>query len=133
MALFVGVGQQDVGDSSGDTVDKQFTPLDIGVRCQRGGLGEHSLNGRCDDMMGYLELGEGSIRASENDQVTQGCPLCSGHPNIGVASIRLQCLIACSYQSWGLGLGLGLKVCHERRVVEGDHEAGPYGQLWFRH
>jgi len=70
VALFVGVRRQYVGDSSGDTVDEQFAPLDIGTGRQRRGLGERGLDGRCDNVMGGLELGEGSIWASENDQVT---------------------------------------------------------------
>ena len=132
MALFVGVGRRNVGDSSGDAVDKQLAPLDVRAGSQRGGLRERGLDGRCYDVMGCLELGEGSIRASEDDQVTRGCPLCSGHPNIGVASIGLQCLIARSHQGWGLGVGLGLKVSRERGVTEGNHEARPRGRLWFR-
>jgi len=132
MALFTGVGWRDVSDSSGNAVNEQFAPLDVRVGHQRGALREHGLDGRCDDVMGCLEFGEGSIWASENNQVTRGCPLRGRHLNVGVVSIRLQCLIACGYQGRGLGLGLGFEVCHERGVAKGDHKARPRGWLWFQ-
>ena len=50
-------------------------------------LRECSLDGRGDDVMRCLELGEVGIRACEYDQVAQGCPLCSGDPHIGMSGV----------------------------------------------
>jgi len=57
------------------------------VGCEQGGLRERSLDGRGDDVMGCLELGEVGVRACEHDQVARGCPLCSRDPHVGMSGI----------------------------------------------
>jgi hypothetical protein len=48
------------------------------------------------DVMGGLELGKGGLWAGKHNKVAQRGPLCSRHPNIGMADFRGKSLIASS-------------------------------------
>ena len=85
MARFSGMGRGIAGDSSGNRIDKQFAPLDIGTGGKGNGAWKGTLDRGDDDVMSGSELSRGGLRARENDKVARGGPLRSGDPDVGVS------------------------------------------------
>ena len=85
VARFSGMGWGIASDSSGNCVDKQLAPLDVGTGGEGNGAGKGTLDRGDDDVMGGSELSRGGFRARENDKVAHGGPLRSGDPDVGVS------------------------------------------------
>jgi hypothetical protein len=105
VAHFSGVSQEDLGNSVGHTVNEQLAPLDVGMGGEGSGSQQGSLDGADNEVVGSLKLGQGSLGTRKHDQVAQGQPLRSSHPNIGVAQFRDKRLIARGDQQRGLAQG----------------------------
>ena len=69
MAHFLGMGRGIAGDSSGNRINKQLAPLDIRMRGKGDGAQKGPFNCGDDNVMGGSELGQGGLRARENDKV----------------------------------------------------------------